>query len=168
MTKFVIRNLPEVQKFLKELPRGTLRVGLDAMSDYFIGDERHGLKKYPSYKYVARKTAYPEVKGFFSDAQRRYIMAKIRSGEITPGKPNRTGATAAGWTKQTTNNGYGVSIKNDEVSAFYTMSDKGQARQPKRVGWRTMSTVIMSNMAGAMRHAIAEVKKWIAENKPKG
>lgn len=162
-----IRNFEEIQKFLKDLPRGTLRTGLDAMSEYFLGNEQHGLRHYPPYKYVARKRAYPEVNGFFSDKQRRYVMAMIRAGKITPGTPKRTGTTAAGWHKNVTNNGYGISIQNSEKSAFYTMSDTGQARQPQKVGWRTMTTVIESNMAGAMRHALAEVKKWIAANKPK-
>lgn len=164
-TRFVIRNSKEIQAFLKELPRGTLRVALEAMALYFLGDSSHGLKHNDPYKYVTRKRAYGVT--FFSPAQRAYVMGKIRSGEITPGTPNRTGKTAAAWEAIPTNNGYGYSLVNETRGAYYTRSDKGQARQPALVGWRKASKVVTDNMRGAIRSAISAVNKWIKENKPK-
>lgn len=165
-TRFILRNSEEIQAFLKELPRGTLRIGLEAMALYFLGNSNRGLRHNDPYKYVPRKRAYGVT--FFSPAQRAYVMAKIRSGEITPGKPNRTGATAAAWEAKPTNNGYGYTLSNAKRGAYYTRSDKWQARQPALVGWRKVSQVIADNTRGAMRSAVAAVNKWIKENKPKG
>ena len=163
-TKFVVRNLEEVQKFLKELPRGSLRTGLKAFTEYVLGNSTRGLRHYEPYKFVTRKRAYGMT--FFTDKQRRYVMAKIRSGEMKVGTNQRTGNTAAAWTMQEKNNGYAYSLVNNTAGAYYTRDDSGQARQPALVGWRKVSKVVADNMRGAIRHALAEVKKWIKENKP--
>jgi hypothetical protein len=163
-TKFIVRNNEEIQKFLKSLPRGSLRVGLRAFSEYVLGNSQRGLKHNEPYKYVTRKRAYGVT--FFSAKQRAYVMAKIRSGEIKPGTNQRTGKTAAAWELRETNNGYGMSIVNPRAGAYYTRDDYGQARQPKLVGWRKVTKVITDNMRGAMRSTLAAVNKWIKENKP--
>ena len=165
-TNFVIRNDKEVSAFLKTLPRGTIRIALKAMADYFLGDERHGLRHNESYKYVSRKRAYGVT--FFSDKQRRYVMAKIKSGEIKPGQSNRSGATSAAWTAKETKGGYGYTLQNPSRGAYFTRSDKGQARQPAMVGWRKVLKVVQDNMKGAIRSAMAKVKEWIRQNTPKG
>lgn len=54
-----IRGIPEVQKMLKEMPRGVTRIAVGAVTDYLIGDDRHGLKHYPppkGQKYVRTYT----------------------------------------------------------------------------------------------------------------
>jgi hypothetical protein len=93
-------------------------------------------------------------------------MAKIRSGEMKVGTNQRTGNTSAAWEMQEKNNGYAYSLVNNTAGAYYTRDDSGQARQPALVGWRKVSKVVADNMRGAIRHALAEVKKWIKENKP--
>lgn len=165
-TRFIVRNQEQVQAFLRSLPKGVLRPALKAMSNYFIGDDRHGLKHSDPYKYVTRKSAYGFT--FHSDKQRRYVMAMIRSGEIKPGTPNRTGTSAAAWTARETNSGYGYTLENPTRGAYFTRSDRGQAAQPAKVGWRKVSKVIADNLKGALRAARAAIKKWIDENKPKG
>ena len=163
MTKFVIRNEKQIQDFLKTLPRGSLRVGLRALADWFLGNEQRGLRHYEPYKYVKPFRSYsldPEK----AARQRRWIFVNLDK----IGKNNRTGATSAAWQMRETNGGYGFTLVNEEVGAKWLWSDKYQTRHHKAVGHRTVSSKIASNIAGAMRHAMAEVKKWIAENKPKG
>ena len=156
---FKIRGVEEVQSFIKSIPRGTVKAGLKAFTEYIIGNQAHGLKHYSPYKYITRKAAYG--KTFESDAQRRYVMAAIRDGRIDPGVPHRTGKVQRGWYAQETNEGYGFRLKNDEPGAYFTMDDTGQAKQPALAGWRKVTQVIADNFAGAIRHANAEVKKWL-------
>ena len=159
-TSFRIRGVQELQAFLKKLPRGSLRVGLRAFSEYVLGNERHGLRHTEPYKYVTRKSAYGIT--FFTEKQRRWFWAN--GGPDMIGN-NRTGESANAWTLVEKNNGYKISLQNQTRAAFYTRDDKGQARQPAKVGWRKTSAVVAANTAGAMRAANAAVKKWIADNR---
>jgi len=163
MTGIKVRGVEEVQEFLKTVPHGSKRAIIQAFTDWFIGNPQRGLRHYSPYKYVTRKRAYG--KTFVSDAQRRFVMAMIRAGKIEPGTPRRTGKTQRGWTSNTTNNGYGVAIKNDEVGAFYSMDDEGQARLNALGGWRKVSKVVSDNMAGALRHANAAVREFLKNKK---
>ena len=159
LISFKMRNLKPVQDFLTAMPKGTIKVALDAIVVYLIGNESHGLKHDDPYKYVSRKSAYG--KTFVSAAQRGYVMARIREGSITPGKANRSGDAAKGYMYSETNDGYGRTIQNADVGAFYTRDDVGQARQPAMVGWRKVSQVIQDNMSGAIRSALSAVNDWI-------
>jgi hypothetical protein len=163
MIKFQLRGNDKLGAYLKEIPRGVMRVAMKAVAEYILGNERHGLRHNDAYKYVSRQKAYGQP--FFSEAQRKYVMAKIRSGEIVPGVANRTNQSSEGWSAVPTSNGYGYSFRNSETGAYYTRSDKGQARQPALVGWRKTSKVIQDNIVGAIRSARAKVSQWIAANK---
>lgn len=173
--RFRIRDYEKIQAFLKALPRGTLRTALLGITEYILGDSRHGLRHDDPYKYVSRKSAYGAVSkdgapdGYFSWKQFRFVMAGIASGEIKPGqrKNNPTNSSQA-WSYRVGDNGYKITVENSEGSTYWTRDDKGQARQPKKVGWRKVSKVVASNLNGAFRHAGAMVKVWIAKNKPKG
>lgn len=156
--KFDIRGVEHIQEFLKSLPRGTVRVALKAIAEWFIGTPQRGLKHYQAYKYVPYKKAYG---GFKSDKQRRFVMAAIREGRIDPGVPHRTGNTQRGWAMRVSNDGYRVSIQNPQPGAYYTRDDKGQARLNALAGWLKTSTVIANNMAGALRHARAAIKAYL-------
>lgn len=160
--KFDVRGIEKIQAFLKSVPRGTLRVALRAVGEWLIGTGQRGLRHYGAYKYVPRKKAYG--KTFFSDRQRRYVMARIREGTIDPGAPHRTGRTQRGWYVRETNGGYGLKIGNPERGAYYSHHDERQARLNALVGWRKTAAIIASNVSGAIRHARAAVGKWIREN----
>lgn len=162
MIKVQVRGIEELKKFLKELPRGTMRDGIKAAGEYLIGDDRHGLKHLVKYKYVSRKSAYGVT--FFSDKQRRWFFWALGEGLINPGVDNRTGNTAAGWKMKTTNNGYAAKLYNETQGAKYVMGDDTQARQPAKVGHRKMSDVISTNINGAIQAAERAVQKWINEN----
>jgi hypothetical protein len=162
--RFKVRGVEKIQNFLKELPRGTVRVALIAISEWMIGDSQSGLKHPEPYKYVARKKAYGV--SFFSDKQRRYVMAKIRSGEIVPGQNNRTGASEDAWsyTPATAGKNYAYKLVNPTPGAYWTRDDKNQARQPAKVGWLKVGEVVRKNMSGAIRAAKAAVNDWIKQN----
>jgi hypothetical protein len=153
--KVKVRNLEQVKKWISALPRKYRGAATKAMAEWFIGTGQRGLKRYPPYKYVSRKSAYG--KTFVSDKQRRYVMAKIREGRIDPGVPHRTGNYQRGWNIQ----GEGVKIKivNQVPYAQFVGGDETQARLNKKVGWRTISVIISTNIKGAIRHAEAAINK---------
>lgn len=152
-----VRNLEQVKKWISDLPRRLRGVATEAMAEWFIGDGRRGLKHYPPYKHITRKSAYG--KTFVSDKQRRYVMAKIRSGEIDPGFPHRTGNYQRGW--RVKNELTKSVITNQVPYARFVGGDEEQARLNAKVGWRTISEIISTNIAGAIRHAQAAINKVI-------
>ena len=159
-----IKGIEKVSAYLKQVPSGqvpsgTVRVGLRAIVEWFIGNGQRGLKHYQPYKYVSRKKAYGQT--FSSDKQRRYVMARIREGSIDPGVPHRTGRTQRGYEIVESNNGYRMTIKNEEAGAFYTRDDKGQARLNALAGWRKALDIISTNVDGALRHATAAINKFL-------
>lgn len=154
-----IRGVEEWQAYLKQLPRGTVKVALAAIAEWIIGTGQRGLALYPGYKYVKRAQAYGET--FKSNKQRRWFFAALNEGKILPGYPRRTGKTQKGYVARSTNNGYGVVIENKEAGAYYTRDDKGQARLNALAGWRKVSDVVSTNLAGAIRHAQAKVNEWL-------
>lgn len=158
-----IRKLEPVINWLKKLPKGTVKVALPAIAEYLIGDGRHGLKRYPPYKYVSRKRAYG--KTFVSDKQRRYVMAMIREGKIDPGYPHRTGKTQRAYHMVVSNNGYRVAIRAKGKGPYYTRDNEGQARLNLLAGWRKSADVISTNMKGAMRHAWAKVRAYLKKGR---
>jgi hypothetical protein len=155
-----LEGVEGLQAMLDRLSRKLVPTVKTAFAEWFLGNDRRGLKHYPGYEYVSREEAYPEVGGFFSDAQRKYVMAKIRSGEMTPGSPQRTGAIANGWRMEGGGSDY-VQLVNDAPGVEYVMGDGTQARQPRRAGWRTISEIIGTNIAGATRHAVAAIRALI-------
>jgi hypothetical protein len=161
--KYNMRGVEELQTYLKNLPRGVVRVGIAALGEWFIGTDRRGLRHTPAYKYVSRKAAYGYT--FKSDKQRRWFWAN--GGPDMIGN-NRTGATSNGWKAVTGNGGYRLSLQNSAPGAYFTMSDTGQAAQPAKVGWRRVSEVVQSNLAGAMRHARAAIRAFLASGKANG
>lgn len=145
-----------LSSFIGGLAAFKLRFQGDAVAAaavYLLGDERRGLKHEAIYKYVTRKAAYG--KTFVSDKQRRYVMAMIRSGEITPGTENRTHAIQNGW--KILYGGLGARIRNDAPGVGWVMGTS-QARQPAKVGWRSFDKVASDNKAGMSRAASQAVQ----------
>lgn len=159
--RFKVRGVDRVQAYLKTVPRGTMRVALDAIARWLIGDSQSGLAHPEPYKYVSRKSAYGVT--FFTEKQRRWFFYALKEGLINPGQNNRTGASENAWTytPQETTGGYKYVITNPTPGAYYTRDDKGQARQPAKVGWRKVSAVVKSNMTGALKAARAAVKVYL-------
>lgn len=148
-----VRGLKEFQSFLKTVPRGTVKVAVAAFGDWFVGKDDRGLRHYEPYKNVSRKRAYGQT--FQSDKQRRWFFAN--GGPDMIGN-NRTGKTKDAWRFRSTNGGYGGTFENDAPGAGWLWSDSGQANQLRKVGHRTISSKIASNMKGAIRHARAAIR----------
>ena len=162
MIKVSVRGIEELKALFKRVPVEIRRIAVEVATEYIIGDSTHGLKHMVKYKYVSRKKAYGQT--FVSDKQRRYVMAKIKSGEITPGAENRTWKMTAGWKYTKQGGGYGATIYNRAKGVEFVYGDNTQARQIKRVGHRTISEVIKTNIKGAMQAVNRMVDKWIKQN----
>ena len=161
--KFRIRNVEAVQSFLRAIPRGAVKVALEAFTDYIIGDESHGLRHADPYKFVTRKSAYGF--SFFTDKQRRWFFWALKTGKIDPGSGKRTGESTAAWKAVPRNDGYRFTVQNNTAGGYWTRHDKKQARQLGKVGWRKIMTVLADNYKGGIRHAVAAVKVYLQKNK---
>ena len=93
------------------------------------------MQEYVPYAYVPFKSAYGN---WFSDKQRKYVMAKIREGSIRPGAPSRTQALRNGW--QVAQGDGNTLITNNVPYAGYVIGDADQSRMHKKIGWWTVST----------------------------
>lgn len=161
--RFKVRNVKAVQDFLKSVPRGAVRVAVQAFTEYVLGNDQHGLRHNEPYKYVTRKSAYGV--SFFTEKQRRWFFWALNTGQIDPGSGKRTGETSKAWKAEPRNDGYRYTITNNTAGGYYTRDDYGQARQPAKVGWRKVSAVLTANYAGAIRAAVAAVKKYLQSKK---
>jgi len=152
-----VRNLEKLQDYFNSLPRNLRGIATKAMAEWFVGNGSRGLKQYPPYKYVTRRSAYGQP--FVSDKQRRYVMAKIREGSIDPGYPHRTGNYQRSW--EVKNEATRSRIVNNVPYARYVGGDADQARLNAKVGWRKVSDIISTNIAGAIRHANSKISEWL-------
>src|SRR5512140_3970669 len=156
------RGLTEFKDFISGLARNLRGLATKAIGHYIIGDEgapggiRHGLKHYPPYRYVSRKSAYPQsitidygphkgkvVQGYQSSKQYYYVILGGRGKMGEPGFPHRNGRLQRGW--QMKGESTRAYIVNTEPHAVHVMGTDTQARQPAKVGWRTVAAVISSN-----------------------
>ena len=157
MNDFIaIEGIEPVTKALGQLPRDMQDSAVDEINPYLV----NVFRQYPSYKYVPFATAYG---GWFSDKQRKYVMARIREGSIIPGQSNRTQELARGW--KIIGEGADSIIANETPYAGYVMGDQTQARMPAKIGWETMSAKIESRMDQIKRKAQAGVNKAIRKLK---
>jgi len=158
--KFRIRNVEAVQSFLRAIPKGAVRVALEAFTEYVIGNEEHGLRHADPYKYVSRKSAYGVT--FFTNKQRRWFWGAVKRGEIAfPIHYIRTKKSTAAWKAVPRNDGYRFTIQNNTTGGYWTRHDTRQARQLGKVGWRKIMTVLADNYKGGIRAAVAAVKKYL-------
>lgn len=162
MIDISVRGIDQLKVFLSKIPVELRKLAVSEATKYLVGNSDHGLKHMVAYKYVSRKSAYGQT--FKSDKQRRYVMAMIKSGEITPGRENRTGAISAGWTSTVTGGGYGSKISNNAPGAKWVYGDDTQAKQLGMVGHRKMSEVISTNIDGAMLAVRQAITRWINSN----
>lgn len=158
MISFKVRGLEEVERFLKALPRGSMRSAIKAFSEYILGNEQHGLRHYVPEKRVTRTQAYG--RPFETDKQRRWFFANLKSGELKI-PYQRTGALRDNWTMQ--GNEYQKNIKNKLPYAPYVMGIAGQSRMSRKIGWKSWLEVVQNNMKGGMRAATQAVAKWIRD-----
>jgi len=154
-----IRGVEEIQAFLRTVPRGTIRVAIDAIADYLLGNERRGLKHSPPRVQHGPGNPYK----WQSEKQRRaYFATDGFGGGILY---RRTGKMAESWQKRATNDGYRMSLKNASSYAQYVQGDRQQTGHAADK-WRKVAAIISTNMTGAMRAANQAVERWLkARNK---
>lgn len=166
------KGIPETMAWLKAVIQGTVKVSNEAIANYIVGDQSHGLMHEPYYKYVNRYAGFPGlsyttksgtvVPGYASAKQHRYVMAKIASGEIKPGQDNRTHDLTNSWKYEAKGNSY--QITNDTPYAKYVLGNQ-QTRMHNLIGWRHWKEIIKSNLQGAYRYAKQQVTKYLAERR---
>jgi hypothetical protein len=155
MSDFVgvdIQGLPEVQRMLKNLPPEARAAAVDAGSDYLV----NVLQQQPTPKHVSRRTAYPEVGGWFSEKQRKWWFANLNKGTVdTPYR--RTQSLRRGWKKY--GRGNDAIVANETPGAFWAHDDQRQARQLGLVGWQKISVIIRDHMDRLMKRVEGAAKR---------
>jgi hypothetical protein len=148
-----VKGLPELLRALQRMPDEVQDAVIPDMAEYL----KNRMQIYAPYQHITRASAYPNAHagpGWFSDRQRRYVMAKIRSGEITPGTPQRTRQLANSW--RVLGKDRNALLANEAPYAKFVQgnSEYEQARQPQMVGWRGVDKVIPQEDQNLLRRAI--------------
>ena len=134
------RQLEILQRFLAELPRGAKSVVVPAITEYLMGEGNfqdvggspyRGLRHYPAFR------AWP------GGQQESHRTFKLMTGWKVVGEP------------------YRQKIVNNVPYAGWIHGDSTQTWRAEYGGWRTVTTIIASNINGAMRSAISALNKWI-------
>jgi len=153
MSNFVgidVSGIEEIIAKINALPPKAQDEVVQGVNKYLV----NVLKAYPPYKHVPFKKAYGK---WFSEKQRRYVMARITEGTITPGMPNRSQRFSRNWKVV----GYGKTsiIANEIPYGPYLVGDTSQARMPKKIGWSKLKDTIKNRMSKIIKIADAAVKK---------
>ena len=157
--KFSLRNAKRVQDYLKSLPRGVKIAAMRAIAEYIIGDESRGLKHYPMRVEHDENNPYK----WQSEKQRKAYFATNGFGAGIPYQ--RTDNLKNSWSyKEANSNWTMVKIEN---SAPYAGFVQGNQIQRGHIAdkWRKFADVVKSNLAGAIRHANAEVRRYLNSRK---
>ena len=150
------KNIDSVLRHLKNLPYGTKREAVIGVAEHLVGDEQHGFSHDDPYRQTTRRKVYGQT--FFSDAQRRKVMAMINNGEIVIGQRQNSPTEASGqYGYKLIRGGYGAVITNPSPGAYWTRIWGGWKN------WRSATQVIHDNLAGAVRHALARVNRILRE-----
>ena len=172
MITITSRGIPELSAWLKSLGNNVRQIATEAVAEYIVGDDSHGLKHEPGYTYVNRYAGFPNlsyttstgkvVPGYASAKQHAYVMMQIQRGVIKPGQDNRTHQLRDSWKYQAQGGTY--KIQNPVSYAQYVQGGR-QTRMHALIGWRQAFQVARDNLQGAYRHAEAKIKEWIATHK---
>jgi hypothetical protein len=136
---FEVQEIEALRREFGNWPKVIQDEVIDAANRYVLKT----IKKYPPYAHVTFKQAYG---GWFSERQRRYVMARIAEGTIRPGMPNRSGRFAAGW--KVIDKGTQSLVVNEVPYSGFLMGDGTQARMHKKIGWDPIGGWINKNMGG--------------------
>jgi hypothetical protein len=137
-----ITDLTRIQNKLAQLPPQAIDAGLEMAGNYLLNVLVN--KEIPPYSYVSRAEAYGDMgfgPGWFSDKQRRYVMAAIHDGRITiPYDRGGTYGIQSRWRIE----GAGAqrTLTNDSPGAPWVYSDPKPPRQLAMVGWLGMELII--------------------------
>jgi len=157
-------TLKEFTDTLKDIPLKLRGRATKTMLEYLRDEFRRQSISYPAYRHVTRENAYGNyhghnAKGWKSAKQRRFVMMKIRSGEITPGTPRRTGAWARGW--QVRGDGVKSTLYNDAPGVQWGHGEDTHAMQLAMVGWSPLGELIENSLPDAMEYTAEWIKEEI-------
>lgn len=160
---FQVRGLQQVRQKIADLPIDGRRVAVEAMSDAIVEE----LRDLSPYTYVSRADAYPGAPagpGWFSAAQRRYVMAAIARGDIQI-PYRRTGKLSSGWKVERA--GLNSQIVNDVPYAPYVQGTYTQSNHEFLVGHSAVGAVLLSNARKIADAAQQAIDQWILDGTPK-
>ena len=143
-----VTGLPEIRDKLDQLEPAAVDDGVENANEYIV----NSLRLYPPYSYVPLSA----VGGFKSDRQRRYVMAQIAQGNITPGQSNRTQRLSQGW--QAMGSGSNQIVVNEVSYAPYEYEITQQSQLHMLQGWDVIPTFIQNRMDEILRRFDAGVK----------
>mgnify|MGYP001196755760 CR=1 FL=1 len=148
----VIDGLEELRGKMERFPDEAKNEGGNMVGTYVW----NVMREYQPYAYVPFKAAYGD---WFSEKQRKYVMAAIREGKIGAGSPHRSGHLREGWKKL--GEGSDQLIYNDVPYAGFVMGDGAQARMHIKIGWITAGQRLKERAGEIERKAKAGVDKAI-------
>lgn len=158
MFKTTLSGVKELSAYIKSLPRGVKIAAMRAIAKYIIGDDRHGLKHYPNYKYVTPFRSYSS-NPVLAAKQRGWIFTHL--DQI--GQNNRTNETKDAWVANETSSDWSrVNVQNDSEGVIWTQAAT-RTRQNEAVGWRLADDVIDSNLKGAIQAGQSAVNELLAQ-----
>ena len=150
----VIDGLEELRAKLARFPKEAR----DAAGNYVTPYILNIMREYAPYAYVPFQTAYG---GWFSEKQRRFVMAAIREKRIRPGTPRRTSTLRKGW--QYMGEGEDTLVYNDVDYAGFVVGDNAQARMHIKIGWWTVGSRLKERAGEIERKAKAGVDHAISK-----
>ncbi len=159
MVKVSFTGLKEVQAWLATLPHGVRVAFMRAYTEYMIGNEQHGLKHEPGYRYVTPFQSFSDDPAKAA-RQRGWIFTHL--DQI--GHDNRTHEISNGWQSAETSDWTRVKIANDAPGVGWVMGSK-QTRQSRAAGWRRYMDVVASNMSGAFSAGLRAVQAILARGR---
>lgn len=144
MSDFIATDLTELKALgnrIKQLPTSVSSEGMRDVNEYMI----NVLQQYPPEKRVTRRAAYPEVQGWFSEKQRKWFFASLRSGSLRL-PYRRTQELGKSW-KVIGENPVRSIIANESPAAPFVMGDTEQSRMSKLIGWKKISAIVQERLA---------------------
>lgn len=136
-----IRGNAEIAAKLERLEPAAAAAGTESAAQ-LIADRFNRYATDAAYNYVP----YSAVGGFYSEAQRRFVMASLSNGTMHVPYSRKAG-------DHFSRQGSGINSKvvSDRVSMFYSMADQGQARLQGMRGWGKVSEILDANNADIVR-----------------
>ena len=133
-----IRGADQIMSRIRSLPDETRKQIYEDVGEYGLTV----IREYPKQRSVSRAQAYPNAPagpGWFSDKQRKYVMAKIRRGDIKV-PYSRTQTLANSWKATATKDD--LVFSNMQKYAPYVMGNAAQSNHEKLVGWKKIVDII--------------------------
>lgn len=109
--------------------------GVESASRY-MADMLNRYARNAPYNYVS----YASIGGFYSDAQRRFVMAGLNDGSI-----DIPYSRSSGNHYETVGVGADMRVESTNVSMYYSMHDEGQARMQMLRGWSKVGDLLIAN-----------------------